>query len=85
MPTVQVYALSTCPWCRKAKQFFSDNGVPFECTDVDLLSPEAQEEVSDRVYKLTGTLQYPVAIIGDAVVTGYRPEKYVALLGLRLG
>ena len=34
---VFLYALSTCPWCRKAKQWFTDTGVPFEFVDVDLL------------------------------------------------
>lgn len=33
---VFMYALSTCPWCRKAKQFFKTNNVPFDYVDYDL-------------------------------------------------
>ena len=34
---VFLYALSTCPWCRKAKQWFTEMNVPFQFVDVDLL------------------------------------------------
>ena len=29
MKKVSLYTLSTCPWCRKAKQFFAERNIPF--------------------------------------------------------
>ena len=36
MKQVTLYTLSTCPWCRKAKKFFTDNNIPFTDIDYDL-------------------------------------------------
>jgi glutaredoxin len=82
MPDVKLYTLSTCPWCRKAKKFFSDKCVPFDYVDVDLLEGEEQEKITDEVYKISGSLQYPVVVIDDQVVTGFNPSRYEAILGL---
>ncbi|MGD9840244.1 MAG: glutaredoxin family protein [Candidatus Bipolaricaulis sp.] len=77
---VFLYAISTCPWCRKTKQFFTDNHVEFDFVDVDLLEGEEQEKVMDEVYRLSGARAFPVVIIGEATVVGYRPDRYKELL-----
>jgi glutaredoxin len=82
MPAVRLYTLSTCPWCRKAKQFFTDHEVPYDVVDVDLLEGEEQEKVTDEVFKISGSLQYPVAVIDEQVVTGFNPSRYEDILGL---
>ena len=82
MADVKLYTLSTCPWCRKAKQFFSDKCVPFDYVDVDLLEGEEQEKITDEIYKISGSLQYPVVVIDDQVVTGFNPSRYSDILGL---
>jgi len=82
MPAVKLYTLSTCPWCRRAKQFFTDHEVPYDVVDVDLLEGEEQDKVADEVFKLSGSLQYPVVVIDEQVVTGYNPSRYEAILGL---
>jgi glutaredoxin len=82
MPSVQLYTLSTCPWCRKAKKFFSEREVPFDCVDVDLLEGEQKDQVVDTVNRISGGLQYPVAVIGETVIAGYHPDRYSDLLGI---
>jgi glutaredoxin len=77
---VVMYTLSTCPWCRKTKQFFTDRGVPYEFTDVDKLGRKARQEARDRVVEIAGSLQYPVVIINGTVVQGYNPQQYADLL-----
>ncbi len=77
---MKLYTLSTCPWCRKAKQFFTDRGVPYEFVDVDLLQGEEQDRIADEVLKMSGSLQYPVVVIDEQVVTGFNPSRYEALL-----
>lgn len=77
---VFLYALSTCPWCRKAKQWFTDTQVPFEYVDVDLLKGEEQEAAAEKAYQLSGGRRFPVAVINGEVVVGYNPDRYLELL-----
>lgn len=82
MPPIEVvlYALSTCPWCRKTKSFFEDRGVPYVCFDVDKLRRKERNAVKDKVTELAGALAYPVVVINGAVVQGYNPGKFADLL-----
>ena len=80
--SVFVYALSTCPWCRKTKQFFTDRDIPFEAVDIDLLPDDEGDRLADEALFASGSHAYPVVRIGDEVVVGYAPEKYRRLLGL---
>lgn len=77
---VFVYALSTCPWCRKAKQWFADNRVSFDHVDVDLLPDDEQDAVAERAFALSGARRYPVVVINGEVVAGYNPDRYLELL-----
>ena len=77
---VLLYALSTCPWCRKAKKWFADNDVPFDHIDVDLLEGAEQDAAAQKAYELSGARRFPVVVIDGEVVTGYNPERYKELL-----
>jgi glutaredoxin len=80
---VFLYALSTCPWCRKAKQFFTESGVAFDFVDVDLLPDDEQMAASDKAFELSGGRRFPVAVVNGEVVVGYNPDRYRALLDER--
>jgi len=82
MPEVLMYALSTCPWCRKAKRFFTENNVPFDCVDYDMVDEDEQSRIMDDMLSHGGTGSFPYVRIGDQVVVGWNPERYVELLGL---
>ena len=77
---VFLYALSTCPWCRKAKQWFNDIGVPFEFVDVDQLPRAEQDEAAEKAYQLSGARRYPVVVINGEVVVGFNKDRYLELL-----
>jgi len=77
---VFLYGLSTCPWCRKAKQWFTANGVPFEWVDVDLLKVEEQTAAAEKAYQLSGGRRFPVAVINGEVVAGFNADRYLELL-----
>ena len=78
-----MYTLSTCPWCRKTKQFFKDRNVPFDYVDYDLTSEEEQKRIRKEMSKYGGSIAFPFVKIGEGVIVGYNPEKYRELLGLR--
>jgi len=81
--TVRLWALSTCPWCRKTKQWLTAHGVDFEFVDIDLLSDVEYDVVVADVQRLSGARSFPVVKIGDTVIVGYAPDKFARALGIR--
>jgi len=81
MPKVTLYTLSTCPWCRKAKNYLTEHQVPFEFTDFDLADSATQDKIS-RELDAAGAGGFPFARIDDQVVAGYQPLRYAELLGI---
>ena len=79
MKEVNMYTLSTCPWCRKTKTFFAERNVPFEYVDYDLADEAAQEKIS-RELDAAGATGFPFVKIGDEVIMGYQPERYLSAL-----
>lgn len=79
---VFMYTLSTCPWCRKTKQFFKEKNIPFDYVDYDLQGEEEQERIIQEMQRIGGTdaFAFPFVIIGGKVVVGYNPERYSQLL-----
>jgi glutaredoxin len=80
MKKVSMYTLSTCPWCRKTKKYFTEKNVPFDYVDYDLASAEEQDRISKEMMKHTGHIAFPFVRIDEEVIIGYNPEKYDQLL-----
>lgn len=81
MKKISMYTLSTCPWCRKTKKFFTEHNIPFDFIDYDLADEGTQKRIlsdMDR-YKASG---FPFVMINGDTVEGYNPERYTKLLGL---
>ncbi len=78
---VFVYALSTCAWCKKTKQFLKDRDVEYEYVDVDLLSKEDLEKVKAEIASRGAQLLFPLIVIDDKVViTGFREDQITGAL-----
>lgn len=78
---VSMYTLSTCPWCRKAKKWFTDHNIPFEFTDYDLCDEATQAKITGEM-DAEGVHGFPCVRIGDTVIEGYRPDLYARLTGV---
>jgi glutaredoxin len=81
MVTVKMYTLSTCPWCRKTKKFFTEHNIPFEFTDYDLANEATQDKIMAEL-DAAGASGFPFVRIGDQVVAGYQPNMYAKLMGI---
>ncbi len=81
MAKVTMYTLSTCPWCRKTKKFFTEHNIPYEFTDYDLADEATQDKIM-RELDAVGATGFPFVRIGDQIVEGYRPDRFAALLGI---
>ncbi len=71
----KVYALSTCPYCKRTRRFLDDHKIAYDCIEVDLLDDAEQDKTLEEVEKLTGRTSFPVVIIGDEIIVGHDEEK----------
>ncbi len=75
-----MYTLSTCPWCRKTKQFFKERSIPFDYIDYDLAGEEEQERILKDMSGYGGNTAFPFVKMDEEVIIGYNPERYSELL-----
>ncbi len=78
MATVKVYSTPACPWCKKAKDFFQANNVPYK--DLNVAEDEAAR---DDMIKRSGQMGVPVIDIDGELIIGYNLPKLKAKLGLQ--
>jgi glutaredoxin len=80
---VFMYAISTCVWCKRTKQFLKDNDVKFEYVDVDLCNDEDKEKIEKEITERGGRLTYPTIIVDDKIlINGYKLDKITGALEL---
>jgi len=73
---VELYALSTCIWCRKTRQWLEDKGVGYDYIYVDLLSGAAREEALDVVSRWNPRANFPTIVVDNKrCIWGYQPEQ----------
>ncbi len=80
---VLFYALSTCIWCRRTRQFLESRDVAFEVVYVDLLQGAEREAAVEQVRRWNPSVSSPTLVIdGRRAIIGYRPEEIQEALGL---
>jgi glutaredoxin len=80
---VKLYAISTCGWCKKTKNFLNENNIEYEFEDVDLLEGEDKERAREEVGRHNPRRSYPTIIIDDEVViVGFDADKLKEALGI---
>lgn len=72
---IKVYSTTTCPWCRKAKDYFNDKNIPF----IDINVSEDKEKLQEMV-SLSGQRGVPVIVVNSEVVIGFNQSKLEKLL-----
>ncbi len=83
MKKVKLYALSTCGWCRKTKNFLNENNVVYDVVDVDLLSGEDRQEVMAEVQQWNPRRNFPTIVVDDKeVVVGFNEARLREVLDL---
>ena len=77
MKNVLIYSTPSCPFCKQAKAFLSERGVPFADIDVAADAVKAQEMIQK-----SGQMGVPVIDVEGDIVIGFDRDKLVKLLGL---
>lgn len=76
-----IYAMSTCPWCKKARKFFTEKNVPVEYIEYDKADEETRKSIEEECSSYMEELAFPVVKVGEDVVVGYDTKKYSSLIG----
>ncbi len=77
-PKIIVFTTSTCPWCRRVKQYLQTKGYRFREVDV------SRDEAAARdLVRRTGQMGVPVTLINNRPVVGFDQVQIDRLLGLR--
>lgn len=78
MASVKIFSTPTCPYCKMAKQFLTENNIQFENIDVSSNQSAAQEMISK-----SGQMGVPVLDIDGQIVVGFDKGKIKQLLGIK--
>ena len=70
MSKVLVFSTSTCSWCRRAKRYLKERGVPFKEINVERDADAARE-----IVRKTGQTGVPVIKIGSRWIVGFDKEQ----------
>ncbi len=80
---IKIYALSTCPWCKKAKSLLDSLGVDYYFVDVDLLTGKDREQAVADVKKWNPNVSFPTIVINDAkCIVGFKENDIKEALSL---
>jgi glutaredoxin-like protein NrdH len=73
---IKIYALSTCPWCKKTKKLLDDLGVDYYFEDVDLLTGEDRHNALAIVKKWNPSSSFPTIVINDSkCIVGFKEAE----------
>jgi glutaredoxin 3 len=70
MPKVVLFSTSTCSWCRRAKRYFKEHGVPFKEINV-----ERDQQAARDIARKTGQTGVPVIKIGGRWIVGFDRDR----------
>lgn len=80
---IMLFALSTCPWCKKTKALLESLGVDFQFVDVDLLTGTDRDEAITIVKKWNPSVSFPVMVVNDKkCIVGFKEADIKAALEL---
>lgn len=78
---VELYTLSTCPWCKKSLAWLDDKHVVYDYVDYDLADGDMQAHIQEEMLA-RGASAFPFAKFGETdFIVGYNPDAYARLLG----
>jgi len=65
---VKLYSLSTCPFCKKVKEFLKNNSIEYETIEVDTLDSGEQWLAMKELKKINPQESFPTVVAEYAVV-----------------
>lgn len=79
---VRLYSLSTCPVCKKVKDFLASNLIEHELIEVDTLESGEQWLAMKELRKINPKESFPTLVVEKAIV-GYDEEGLKQILEIK--
>ncbi len=76
MAKVTVYSTSTCPWCKKVKEYLKEKKVKYKDINV-----EDNEKARNDMIEKSGQMGVPVIDIDGTIIVGFDQAKIDKALG----
>lgn len=73
---ILIYTVPNCPYCARAKAYFTEKGVEFREVDVIANDKEFAKEMIEK----SGQKTVPVVDISGVIVVGFQPQLYAEAL-----
>jgi glutaredoxin-like YruB-family protein len=70
MTKVRIYSTPTCPFCKRAKEFFKKHKVEYE--DINVAE---NEKARDEMVEKSGQMSVPVIEVGDKIIVGFDEQE----------
>lgn len=67
---VAMYSFTTCPFCRKAKDFLDEQNITYKTIELDLLEGNEGNEIRAELGKMTKRTSVPSIFIGGEYIGG---------------
>lgn len=79
---IELFALSTCPYCNETKEFLNENGIQYRYINVDQVPESESAEVVKEVDKYNPDETFPTIVIngGKEVIIGFDKPKLEQLI-----
>jgi glutaredoxin len=79
---IMMFALSTCQWCKKGKQWLLDNKYHYRYVDVDLLPFEEKRALKGELRDFFNTMiRYPFIVVdGKDFYAGFNIDNWNQIL-----
>jgi glutaredoxin len=76
---VELYALSTCVWCKMTKSLLEKMDVEFDYVYVDQLQGEEKERTLDELKRWNPRCSFPSLVVnGEKCIIGYKEDEIKA-------
>lgn len=79
MKKVSIYSTPSCVYCKKAKDFFNANHIPFE--EYNVASDEMRR---NEMIDMTGQMGVPVIRVDDEVLVGFEKKTLEGMLDMKV-
>ncbi len=80
---VEFFALSTCGWCTKTKEWLEERRVDYDVIYMDMAETDERDEAKQRMKQFTEKIAFPLMIVDDGaeVIQGCKPDKFEEVFG----
>jgi len=72
---VVIYTTPTCPYCRRAKEYLWQRGIPYQDINV-----AADKEAAHEMIKRSGQMGVPVILVDGELIVGFNQAKLDEML-----